>query len=179
MHDTRLRNADADAWPDVPAAIASGGWTADAAPTQRLRRTFLDTFDGRLLRRGQVVELEHRRDAPDRLRCTERAGDRSLAEAALPVAESGPAEAARPLFAWDLPAGGLADALGPVLDERALLPFASISTGRGMIGVRDGEAKLIARVVVDDDTLVEAEGVRRRTRLGRTLRIEPVRGYER
>jgi CHAD domain-containing protein len=178
MHPTRLRPADADVWPDIAATIVSGGWTTDPAHTDRLRRTFLDTFDGRLLRRGQVVEIERRRDGPARLRWIDRAGGRPLAEAELPVGLEGSTEAAAPLFAWDLPAGRLADELGPVLDVRALLPFASITTGRRVIGVRDGEEKLIARIVVDDDTLIAADGARRRRRLGRSLRVEPLRGYD-
>jgi CHAD domain-containing protein len=180
MYRTSLRPADADVWPDIVASVGSGGWTTDPAHTDRLHRTLLDTFDGRLLRRDQVVELVQRRDAPARLRWILRADDRLLAEAelAVPVAVAGRADSPTRLFAWDLPAGRLAAELGPVLDLRALLPFASVATGRRVIGVRDGEAKLIARLVVDDDTLVDANGARRRRPLGRTLRVEPLRGYE-
>jgi CHAD domain-containing protein len=178
MHSTRLRAIDPNVRPDLVATIAAGDWTAEAGRPERVRRTFLDTFDGRMLGRGQVVEIEQRRDGPARVAWTERESAGVLARADLSAGAASQAEEG-PLFAWDLPPGDLARGLGAVLDVRALLPYASITTLRQVLGVRDAQAKLVARVVVDDDTLVEAEGVRRRRPLGRSVRVEPLRGYER
>jgi CHAD domain-containing protein len=177
MPPTRLRAIDSSARPDLESAIAAGDWAAEAGRAVRLRRTFLDTFDGRVLRRGEVVEIEERRDEPARITWTERATSKLLGGADLPAAASSRHRGT--LFAWDLPPGDLARGLGSVLDVRALVPYASITTQRRVVGVRNRQAKLVARVVVDDDTLVEADRAPRRRSLGRTVRIEPLRGYER
>ncbi|MGH9119294.1 MAG: CHAD domain-containing protein [Acidimicrobiales bacterium] len=177
MAPTRLLVVDTVEWPEIATAVRQGPWTAEPGRPDRLRRTFVDTFDGRVLGRGQVLEVEERRREPVGLTLIDRTTGRSIARVELPPAAGSPAAA--PRFAWDLPAGRLADELVPVLGMRALLPFASVSTRRQTVGIRDREAKLVARVVLDDNVLVWADGVGRRQPLGRTLEIVALRGYER
>ena len=179
MHSSRLRVTDTDDPPDIVAAVTAGEWSVEPGRRERLHRTLLDTFDGRLLRRGQVAEIEQRRSEAPRLSLIERDSARVLGRVELPPDAALTAGGAGTLFAWDVPSATPDLDLGALLDVRALLPYASISTQRRVLGVRNAQAKLVARIVVDDDTLVEADGVRRRRPLGRSVRVEPLRGYER
>jgi CHAD domain-containing protein len=75
-------------------------------------RTYYDSFDGLLHAAGLVAVWEQGELA---LRDP---GDRTRARAVV-------AKPTKPLFAWDLEAGGLGDALKALIDARALLPLVS------------------------------------------------------
>jgi CHAD domain-containing protein len=154
----------------LAAAVGGARWTAEVAAPVTVERTLLDTFDGRVLAGDGWLEVEAT-GGRSRLVWRDRATGRARAEAGL--------LGAPPRFAWELPPSPALRPLTSALDVRALLPLASVRTRRQTIAVRDDQAKLVARVLVGHDTLVEADGHRRRRSLGRSVEVVPVRGYER
>lgn len=168
----RLFGGDADAR-SVASVIAAGPWTTELGPVVTVRRTFLDTHDGRVTGDGGVLEADET-GGRRQLVWRDRHPARRRGEIALP---SEPANL--PRFAWELPEAALTKELTGLIDVRALLPFASVRTRRQVIGVRNGDDKLVARVVVDQDVLVAAEGRQRRRPLGRSVDVVALRGYGR
>jgi CHAD domain-containing protein len=155
---------------DVAAAVAAAGWKATTDRPVTLTRTFLETFDGRLADEGTFLELEHSASGR-RLRWRDQKGGTVRDELQLTDGET-------PRFAWDLPGGPLRDGLGPILEVRAMLPAATVRTRRAVVETRDDEEKLVARVVVDRDVVIEADGASCRRDVGSTIEVLPLRGYE-
>lgn len=126
---------------DVVAGLAAAGFEIQA-PTN-LRRTVLDTFDGRLAEAG--LRLELREGDGHELVLTDGAGG---------LARVGVTRC--PSLAGDLPRGPFRARVGPVLGVRALLPMLSV-TARQIEAVRsDRSGKILVRVVVQDELAIEA-----------------------
>jgi CHAD domain-containing protein len=117
------------------------------------RRTFYDTFDGRLHARGLALVHEG-----DRLVLRDGEYERS-------AAVTGSRRPAR-VLAGELPDGPLRDALEPLTGVRALTPTASLRGRRRLLRVVDGERKTVVRLVAE-----EADALQPR------LHVVPVRGY--
>lgn len=141
-----------------------------------LERVHLDTFDGRLWRRGEVVEAEREvRDEPGPWRLRRRGPRDGASRGVLPVA-------ALPRVAADVPPGRWRDLLADSLDVRTLIPRAWLQVDAHRLEVRDGRDKVVLRV---DLETVEGHpagpaGVDRGTAhpLGRWVLLRPVRGYD-
>jgi CHAD domain-containing protein len=123
------------------------------------QRSYYDTFDGRLTAAGLAVVWED-----GELALIERAGARVVAGARM-------GKPSAPLFAREIPAGRLADALVPLIDVRALLPLIEIRGRQRPLDVLNAEGKTVVRLRVQ-----EASVGRRRLRARAQLR--PVRGYD-
>jgi CHAD domain-containing protein len=149
-----------------------GGAALDGAHTLVLdrpasvERTYYDTFDGRLARKGMTAVWQD-----GRLRLA----DAALAEVAAMDIDRAP-ERVLPT-AW--PPGRLRDALVPIVDVRALIALARVRSR-----VRDGrvlnaDGKTVVRVALEEPALVRTGGAARdRHSLQRRLRLIPVRGYD-
>ena len=152
----------------VGATIASfSGVLADrvgavAGSASVVRRTYMDTFDGKLHRKD--LELVHDDGA---LRLLGPAGE-ELAAA--------PGEPGARLFAADVAPGPLRDALLARADVRALLPTASIRMRRLPLRILDGEGKTVVRLELTGASLLV--GGRARGALTPRLAVTAVRGYD-
>jgi CHAD domain-containing protein len=122
-------------------------------------RAYYDTFDGRLHESGLVAVWED-----ERLTLQELGADRVIAR----MQSSKPG---RPLFAADLPDGGLRAALGKLLGDRALLPVVEIRNRERLFDVLDSERKTVVRMRLQQPTLG-------RRRLRPRIHVASVRGYE-
>ena len=127
---------------DVLGALAAAGFEVGTA--RALRRTVLDTFDGRLHRAGLRLEVRSTGTA---------------AELVLDGAGSTPARTpvtTIPRRTGELPAGPLRSRLDPVLDVRALVPLATVAAKVHPAVRRDREGT--ARVTVDVHDGLAVEG---------------------
>jgi hypothetical protein len=118
------------------------------------RRTFFDTFDGRLHANGLTLVHEGERlvlRKSERERSAETVGSRRPGR----------------LLARELPEGPLREALAPLCGVRALIPTASLRGRRRLLRVLDGERKTVVRLMAE-----EAAPLRPR------LHVMPVRGYD-
>jgi len=125
---------------DITAALARAGF--EVARPQNVRRTLLDTFDGRLHAAGLRLEV---REAPG-------------VELILAGGGRGPAHVAAadvPRLAGHLPAGPFRARLAPVLDVRALVPVVTVTARHTEAVQRDGAGKARATVSVYDRLEVE------------------------
>ena len=148
--------------------------SVDALLTQRLqlecervrtgRRTFYDTFDGRLHAKGLVLVHEE-------MRLVLRDDERERAGLAYP--EKAPHRVAVP----DLPDGPLRAALSAICGVRALQATASLRGRRRLLRVLDGERKTIVRLVAEEATLARNGSGNGAQALCPRLHVEPVRGY--
>lgn len=127
----------------VVVALAQQGFEAGFALS--LRRTLLDTFDGRLHAAGLRLEL------------------REASTPALVLTGGGPASAPVPVtraprFGADLPQGPLRARLAPVLDVRALLPAVSVTARQRVATRRDRLGKIVTTATVYDQVAVDQPG---------------------
>ena len=139
-----------------------------AGPARSSDRTLLDTFDGRLARRGMTLWREGRRGAMSiRL---EDPGQPSI---------SAPLDAAEPdrILAADLPGGVLGDRLRPAISERALIPRARLRTREHPLRVCNRDGKTVVRMALEEPTVPQRGGPPHP--LGRRLKVIPVLGYDR
>ena len=81
-----------------------------------------------------------------------------------------------PVFAVDLEAGPLRDALRELTDLRALLPLVQVQARERRMSVLDGERKTVVRLALEATTLAAAVGAA--SPLRPRLRVTPVRGYD-
>ncbi|MDA8045361.1 MAG: CHAD domain-containing protein [Actinomycetota bacterium] len=139
-----------------------------AGPARTVEQALLDTFDGRLYRRGLVMWREGSRRAPS-LRL-QQAGAADL---------SGRVESGDPdrILVADLPEGVLNDRLADLIGERALQPRVRIRTRTRPWRVCNGDGKTVVRMAVEEPAVVGGRGVE--ADLGRRLRVVPVLGYPR
>jgi len=117
----------------VLAALTRAGFDVD--PLRPVRRTLLDTFDGRLHAVGLRLELRE-------------AGGTELI-----LRGGGPTSAhvgidGTPRVAADLPPGPLRARLGPVLDIRALVPVYAVGAMRANAGRRNHQGKSVVTVAM-------------------------------
>ncbi|MGH9178958.1 MAG: CHAD domain-containing protein [Acidimicrobiales bacterium] len=133
-------SADAAA-EDVGTTLAGAGF--DVGPVRPLRRTVLDTFDGRVAAAGWQLEL---REHPHRQLVLTAPGS---APAALPVETT-------PRFATDLPSGPFRARLAPVLEVRALSPVLTLEGRHAQAVRRNRDGKVL--VQLDLHLQVRVEG---------------------
>lgn len=145
---------------DVVAGLAGAGFDVRAATS--VRRTVLDTFDGRLGAAGLRLELQE--------------GDRR--ELVLTDSAGWPARVSvtgSPSVAGDLPRGPFRARVGPVLGLRALLPMLSVAARQIVAVRRDRSGKTLVRVVVQDELAVDG---RRAASPGYGVEVDELAGYE-
>lgn len=131
-------------------------------PTEReLRRYLLDSFDWRLFAAGCSLVADEL--APGYELQFSSAGRR----VAIRMAKL-------PRFAWDLPAGILAERLGELLEMRALMQRVALRTQRREWRILDRHAKTVARL------RLESHAVAGETDAGLAPRLSllPVKGYD-
>jgi CHAD domain-containing protein len=136
-------------------------------PSEPTRRTFYDTFDGRLHAAGLALIDEDGRLVAGAGPCY-----RELATAIRPAAWG------ERLFAGDLPDGPLRSLIGPIIEVRALVPVARTRGRARAVRVLNGDVKTVVRLVLGAESAVLGGGgdeVRLRTR----LHVVGVRGYDR
>ncbi len=119
----------------VLAALAKDGF--EIGPESSVRRTLLDTFDGRLNAAG--LRLEFQEASGHELVLT----GGGPASAHIPVSSP-------PRFGSDLPVGPLRARLAPLLDVRALRPVVSLDTRQRSAVRRDKLGKAVASVLLHD-----------------------------
>ena len=125
-----------------------------------VRRTLLDTFDGRLHDVG--LRLEARRSAATVLIL--RGGGPAPAQAAIESV---------PVLAGDLPVGPFRARLGPVLDVRALLPVLTLDAAVATAERRDDDGKIVVSVSLYTGLAVGSEPMA--TSL--VAELMPIEGY--
>lgn len=128
-------------------------------------RVVYDTFDWRLFNEGTVFEVETEPEA--------NAVWRSFASGEVLGRFPG---RVTPRFADDLPDAPSRERLAALIEMRALLPLATITSTRTVLRVLGDEAKTIGRVVVDEASL--SGGPEPRTALPAVIEVVSVRGYE-
>ncbi|MGH9182061.1 MAG: CHAD domain-containing protein, partial [Acidimicrobiales bacterium] len=124
----------------VRAALATAGF--EVTEPRPLRRTLLDTFDGRLNAAGLRLELQEAKGF-----------ELALAEAGAGTARvsvTGP-----PRFAGDLPVGPVRARLAPLLEIRALLPVMTVTGARSAALQRDRAGKVRVTAAVYEQLGVE------------------------
>lgn len=139
----------------------------ESAHALTLTRTWHDTFDGRLRQRDGVLEADwHGRRLHSvvwrRIGTDEHLGIQGLQEV--------------PRFAADLAPGAFGDRLRAVAKMRALLPEGGAWVRQHSLRLLDTRAKTVLRVLIEDLRLLDANG-QPGARLGRWVRLRPVRGY--
>ena len=141
--------------------------TEAAGPSRSADRTLMDTFDGRLRRRGMVLWREGRRGAL--IARLEEPGEATLA---VPLDVPEPDR----ILAGELPGGVLGDRLRTVIEERALIPRARVVTREHPLKACNRDGKTVVRMWIEEPT------VRRRGEadqpLGRRIRVASVLGYD-
>ncbi len=143
------------------------GVTVDGA-TRTVDRILLDTFDGRLHRRGLTVWMEEGRDAT-----VLRLEEPGVADHTAPLA----ARRADRLLGADLPDGVLGDRLRALIEERALLPQVRIRVRGHSLRICNEDDKTVVRITLDEPSVKVARGVD--IPLGRRVRVNAVLGYDR
>ena len=124
-------------------------------------RVLLDSFDGRLRAAG--------------LQAYRSGGEVVLLEQGVPPRRAKLADAGRYLIS-DIPAGPVRRRLADVVEERALLPLARVTVASQAMAVRNDDAKTVARLAVEETTVIAERG--RRIPLAPRLQLRAVRGYD-
>jgi len=128
-------------------------------------RVLLDSFDGRLRAAGLRAERPPgRRDG----------GVLTVHEPGAPPRRV-EVEPARRLLASELPAGPVRRRLDDVLEMRALVPVVRLRSSVLPLGVLNGDAKTVVRLVIER---AEAVADSKRLPLAPRLAVEPVLGYD-
>jgi CHAD domain-containing protein len=139
----------------LAAVISSSGMVAEEAGTGSGRRTYYDTFDGRLRTHGgPAVYVDGRLALNGTSAELERPPERMLAA--------------------DLQPGPLRDALSPLIDVRALLPLAELQIKERRLRILDAERKTVVRASIEEATLGQSGA-----ELRRRVRLVALRGYDR
>ena len=144
----------------LTALLAKAGF--DVGPPAAVRRTVLDTFDGRL--HGAGLQLEVREVKGRELVLADRSTTARAAVSAVPS------------WAADLPDGPLRARLAPILDIRALLPLLTVSARRTVAVRRDRAGKTQVGIVVDDQLTVGGTDV---VPPGWVVAVDELEGYSR
>lgn len=129
----------------------------------------LETFDGRLVRDGGIVERRPGVQGAELVWTDlDLIGERGRVDDAPPP----------PIAAADLPAGPVALRLAGLLGERALLPVGRLTRRRRVWHRRDARGKVVLRVFVDEEIGFEPSAAAREVRLPAQIHVEGLRGYE-
>jgi CHAD domain-containing protein len=151
---------------DIQARLGKQLSIRDDSP-RTLRCTYYDTFDWRIHAAGDALEvIANGREASLSLRSRQDSGVQCAQRINDP-----------PHFVRDLPPGNLRSRLEPVVEMRALLPVITIRCRTNGMRVLNKEEKTVLRIVVEEDRASDPEG-RINRKLGRRLRLMPVRGYD-
>ena len=142
-------------------------------PARSTDRVLMDTFDGRLRRRGLHLWRQRMRTG----RSTQPTLQLIL-EVARQAPLTVPVEPPRPdrILVDDLPPGLLRDRIGPAMGERALLPQVRVRSRSEPLGVCNADGKTVVRLTVEEPEVV-APG--QSIAIGRRLVVTPVLGYDR
>jgi CHAD domain-containing protein len=149
---------------DVVRALAKLGQVG-LGPPDSVSRTYLETFDGRVFRRGCELQFVHA-GADLSLMLTDADG-----VADLRCSTDSPVR-----FAWDLEEGPLRDRLEEIVEMRMLKPLVFVRGSTRPVEVRNRDGKLVIRgaledheaALPEDDTWIP---------LARILHLQAVRGY--
>ncbi len=136
-------------------------------PPKTVKRIYYDTFDWRLHGKGETLEEEP-------LNGLSAFYLRSLKSGELRISQR--LEQA-PRFVWDLPDTSLRKSLESKLEMRALLPQANVASRVHRLNALDKRRKTVVRVVIEDSSVILPEGNTKK-RLGKRVKVLPVRGYE-
>jgi CHAD domain-containing protein len=138
---------------------------------KRSRRIYLDSFDARLDAAGMTAV--HVRDGdsrePGSLVVVGRDGGELAVADPFPVPDG-------PLLAFELAPGPLREALGEIVDVRALLPLVEVDSELVDYVVLDDERKTVVRLQLEQPALVGQDGADAQP-LRPRLRLQEIRGY--
>ncbi len=143
-----------------------------SGPRRQRRRTWLDTFDGRLRAAGLTLAYlasSTRRDAVGQAQ-----GHLELTDAAGATVHQA-ATVRWPRLLDGLPAGPVAERLRSVVGVRALLPVATVRGELVEWWIRDAEQKIVLRAELDRSALTDGDGAALPARIS----LAPMRGYQR
>jgi len=138
----------------LASAVSSSGLMAEDDGFDEARRTYYDTFDGRLRAGGKPAVYENGR----------------LAMNGVSVGLERPPER---MLAAELSPGRFRDALAPLIDVRALLPLAELQIQEQRLRILDSERKTVVRASIERPSLA-ASGEALRAR----VRLAALRGYD-
>jgi CHAD domain-containing protein len=138
----------------LAAAVLSIGLVAEDAGSGDARRTYYDTFDGRLRANGTPLVHEH---------------GRLLLNGTSAGLERPPER----VVASELAPGPLRAALAPLIDVRALLPLAEVQVHERHLRILDAERKTVVRACIERPTLA-ASGAALHAR----VRLVALRGHD-
>ncbi len=145
--------------------ILSGPGSVGVGESRAVSRTFLDTFDGRLCKRGFALEIRDDGSGPQ-------LEGRSSIDGAL----LGRAASPSGRFVTDLEPGRLRAKLEPVVEMRALLPLARLRGTSQGFELRNRDGKLVVRVFLEAHAAA-APDQEAWSPLRQRIRLEPLRGY--
>ncbi|MBX3058662.1 MAG: CHAD domain-containing protein [Anaerolineae bacterium] len=140
--------------------VASESFALLPETGQQRHDIYYDTFDWRLYQQSLALV----------------SNKRTIYLADLAAAEDGAQTPLRqrPTFAWNLPDGEIKERLSPLLDVRALLPQAELTSYRVPYRVLNEDEKTVARLVVETLQPSTADA----PPLTTCARLLPLRGYE-
>ena len=138
----------------LASAVSSSGLIAEDEGQGEARRTYYDTFDGRLRAGGRPAVYENGRLGLNGVSVgLDRPPDRMLAA--------------------ELSPGRFRDALEPLIDVRALLPLADLQIEERRLRILDSERKTVVRASIERPSLADSgQALRARVRLA------ALRGYD-
>ena len=138
----------------------------ETEPARTLTRIWYDSFDWRLYKQGEELELVTNSRSTV---MTRRSLNGSRGSSSQRIQEI-------PRFSQDLPDGPLRRDLGPVLEMRALLPRLRIRSKVQTLVLRNKDEKIVLRLALEENRACHHQG-KKPHKLGKRIRIEPVRGY--
>jgi CHAD domain-containing protein len=139
----------------------------DEESPKTVNRVYYDTFDWRLHAKGETLEEEPLNGVS--IFCL-----RSMQSGELRISQR---LRQPPKFAWDLPDTSLRKHLDPILKMRTLLPQANIVSRVHRLNALDKRRKTVVRVAIEDSSVILTGGDQKK-RLGKFVKVFPVRGYE-
>ena len=147
---------------DGGALVQAAGFGYVADMPEALMTAYLDTFDGRVFRSGQVL-IFHEKPRARILEWGLLAGSKGTRAAVAHI----------PRWSCDLPrgAGTLRDAIG----VRVLTPVVTVHGQRRVFRIIDGLEKTVARVSTISGRIRHAEG---EAEMPQLVRVEPLKGFE-
>ena len=128
------------------------------------QRTYYDTFDWRLHRRGMTL-FSRTADDPTLLVLEHRSARLCTQLEKIPC------------FADELAPGPLRDALAAITENRRLHATASLDTRSEWVNVEDDESKTIVRLCLERTTATDPAAPQRSERLPFVVRVQALRGY--
>lgn len=130
-------------------------------------RVYYDTFDWRLHAKGEALEEEPSNGVSVVYLRSMKSGELRISQRLNQA----------PKFVWDLPNTSLRKYLEPVVEMRALLPQATLTSRVHRLNALDKRRKTIVRIVIEDTSVIFTDSDKKK-RLGKLVKVSPVRGYE-